>query len=391
MITKPWDGWIPGVLSKAQMIQLCRRNYIRSVTDPEHRIKDSSIDLTLSDQVYRLTEGSVKPFEKEHYLDQLIELDLVRPLEPDGDTFLLEKSRTHLVKLREQLSPRLFNTPIFGQATAKSSIGRVDVLVRVIVDGMSGYDSFDPGKPSSGELFAEITPISFNVRIKIGIALAQLRLFYGELQHAEIGGEEIFRTCILNSTNNDGLLSVNLQPEIVGGISGAAFQGGQTQDNVTLDLWKLPRDARPKPWDFFKFLEAPNGRLHLRPGSFYILRSKERLSIPAGIAVYIRAIDETLGEMRIHYAGFAHPRFGRNREDSLGTPIMFEVRGHDVPAVLLDGERMARLTFYRMSEAAPEPEQSDYDTQELKLSNFFSDFPEELFRDEDNYVHPKGS
>ena len=255
---------------------------------------------------------------------------------------------------------------------------------------MSGYDLFDPNKPSSGELFAEITPISFNVRIKVGIALAQLRLCYGEFQHAEIRGHEICRTCILDSQGNDGLLSVSLEPLEIGGLAGTAFEGGQTEDNVTLDLWKLPTDERPEPWKFFKLLEASKKRLHLQPGSFYILRSKERLSIPAEIAVYIRAIDETLGEMRIHYAGFAHPWFGRNRDDSLGTPIIFEVRGHDVPAVLLDGEKMARLTFYRMSEPAERPDQADYDSRELQLSSFFSGFPEKMVRSGDNSISPRG-
>lgn len=391
MTDKPWCHWIPGVLSKKQVIELCNADLIRSVENPEQSVDDSSIDLSLSNEVYRLTEGSVKPFENKPYLDSLKKWSLLERLEPDGDIFHLKNSTTYLVKLREKLSQRLQNTRIFGQATAKSSIGRVDVLVRIIIDGMSGYDMFDPGKEGEGEIFAEITPISFDVRIKTGIALAQLRFCYGTLQHAEIRGPEIHKTCVLNSQSNDGLLSVNLEPVKVGELKGSAFEGGQTASELTLDLWRLTKDKRPKPWDFFKFLEAPKERLHLKPGSFYILRSKERLSIPAGIAVYIRAIDETLGEMRIHYAGFAHPWFGRNREDTRGTPIIFEVRGHDVPAVLLNGEKMARLTFYRMSHPAEKPNQSVYDTQELRLSSLFAEFPEHMARNEHHVIHPKGT
>jgi dCTP deaminase len=78
----------------------------------------------------------------------------------------------------------------------------------------------------------------------------------------------------------------------------------------------------------------------------------EHISLSGEIAVYCRAIDETIGEMRIHYAGFVHPLFGRERKDRKhGTPLIFEVRGHDVGVTLTDGEKMARLTFYRMSEA----------------------------------------
>jgi len=83
--------------------------------------------------------------------------------------------------------------------------------------------------------------------------------------------------------------------------------------------------------------------------------------------------------MRIHYAGFVHPLFGRERDDKkTGTPLIFEVRGHDVKVTLTDGEKMARLTFYRMSEDCERPkkaaqsQKSGYENQTLKLSEFFS-------------------
>ena len=42
--------------------------------------------------------------------------------------------------------------------------------------------------------------------------------------------------------------------------------------------------------------------------------------------------------------------FGKNRKDKKeGTPLILEVRGHDVNVSLQDKEKMARLIFYRMS------------------------------------------
>ena len=104
------------------------------------------------------------------------------------------------------------------------------------------------------------------------------------------------------------------------------------------------------------------------------MRSQEKIALPAGVAVYCRAIDETIGEMRIHYAGFVHPLFGRERNDGqTGTPLIFEVRGHDVKVLLTHGEKLARLTFYRMSKDAPlTKEVTDYTDQTLKLSSFFA-------------------
>jgi dCTP deaminase len=98
--------------------------------------------------------------------------------------------------------------------------------------------------------------------------------------------------------------------------------------------------------------------------------------------------------MRIHYAGFVHPYFGLYREDETqGTPLIFEVRGHQVPVSLADGEKMATLIFYRMSEDAPDlsaeqkiKEARGYGSQDLKLSTRFRDWPKHIKRNEDGTV-----
>jgi dCTP deaminase len=72
--------------------------------------------------------------------------------------------------------------------TAKSSVGRLDVLARLVVDGSSRYEGFTPDESgqSSGEMFLEITPMTFPIRIKEGTSLSQLRLFYGEPDTCEV-------------------------------------------------------------------------------------------------------------------------------------------------------------------------------------------------------------
>jgi dCTP deaminase len=102
------------------------------------------------------------------------------------------------------------------------------------------------------------------------------------------------------------------------------------------------------------------------------LRSKERFNLPSDVAVSCRAISETLGELRIHYAGFVHPFFGSHEEK--GTPIIFEVRGHNVTTFLRDGEVLANINFHRMSKPAEDPGPGDYSKQELKLSKYFKDW-----------------
>ena len=47
---------------------------------------------------------------------------------------------TYIFKLNERLESGLSEIGVHGQATAKSSVGRVDVLTRLIVDGMVTYE-----------------------------------------------------------------------------------------------------------------------------------------------------------------------------------------------------------------------------------------------------------
>ena len=40
--------------------------------------------------------------------------------------------------------------------------------------------------------------MTFKVNVKPGTSLSQLRLFYGKPEHCEIGGEELYRTVLLD-------------------------------------------------------------------------------------------------------------------------------------------------------------------------------------------------
>lgn len=56
---------------------------------------------------------------------------------------------------------------------------------------------------------------------------------------------------------------------------------------------------------------------------------------------------------------------------------------------LQDGETMARLVFYRMSEdAAEEDADPSYEGQTLKLSQYFAPWPNRIKVDESGIVQP---
>lgn len=397
---RPWEDWIPGVLSNTQLKIICEADFIRNVDTNSSVIDGSSIDLILSDEGYSMPKGAVKPFGG-RFISKLTEHKLVKPIKAvDDGSFLLNPEKTYLFKLRERLQfPN--NSLIYGEATAKSSVGRVDVLARLIVDGMDCYDYFNPEGLDAGigELFIEITSLTFHVKVRKGCSLSQLRLFFGKPSSCQVTGKEAFR-CFIQKDNDekedDGSLSVELSPILIGNNSVAAFRSKKPpKDAAPIPLWEEEPPICPDPCKYWSFIKADDmNRIKLEKGKFYIIRSKEKLKLHKGIAVNCQAIDETLGEMRIHYAGFAHPWFGRNRSDGkIGTPLIFEVRGHDVQTSLKDGDKMARLSFYRMSEDVKKPKTvpkkiSPYENQTLQLSKFFSKWPDSVKVDDKGNVSP---
>lgn len=88
-----------------------------------------------------------------------------------GDGALLLKGQTYLVYVGKVDLP----SHLRGHLSPKSSIGRIDLMVRGVVDGCGLYDTIPAGQKS--DLWLEITPQSFNVRIRKGLALTQLMLF----------------------------------------------------------------------------------------------------------------------------------------------------------------------------------------------------------------------
>lgn len=354
-----------------------------SIVAPDY----SSLDLHLTAEAYKLNNGSVKPFGRQ-YLWALTNSTLATRIEPDarGD-FQLAPRHTYLFRVKESLYANVLRTsPIYGQATAKSSVGRVDVLARLIVDGMSSYEEFTPLglDGSNGDMFIEITPMTFPVIVREGIPISQLRFFLATPSSVEVRGPEPCRTMLRDEDTGkeEATLSVDLRNTArVSGYAIAAFRAKKSFPDQPIKLWTEPGAAPPEPSMYWETRASDeHGRLTVESDVFYIFRSAERIALPKGIAVYCRAIDETIGEIRIHYAGFVHPFFGLDRTDAtIGTPLIFEVRGHGINVNLRHRETLARLTFYRMSEdaikdPAGQAASSLYNNQTLQLSKFFGDW-----------------
>jgi dCTP deaminase len=116
-----------------------------------------------------------------------------------------------------------------------------------------------------------------------------------------------------------------------------------------LDMSKV---GATEPEAFWETVRREEGdRIVLDPKSFYLLMSREAVSIPPGLAAEMTAYDPTSGELRTHYAGFFDPGFGYDPASQFrGSTAALEVRAHDVPFMIEDGQNVCKLTFERMLE-----------------------------------------
>ena len=88
------------------------------------------------------------------------------------------------------------------------------------------------------------------------------------------------------------------------------------------------------------------------------------------------AYDTRVGEFRAHYAGFFDPGFGMADIGATPTRAVLEVRSHDVPFLIEQGQTVCRLVYEPMS---AQPNQlygtvgsgSNYQSQGLKLAKHF--------------------
>jgi dCTP deaminase len=268
---------------------------------------------------------------------------------------VLETGCVYIAELQESLA---LPASLSAAANPKSSTGRIDVFTRVIADRAREFDAVEPGY--RGPLYAEISPRTFPVLVLTDAELHAL--------HA--------RDRIVTSAEpsiQDGVaVSVDLS-----GFGAERLVGYRAKRHTGLiDVDK----AGAHPIDqFWEPIAAEASRaLILDPGQFYILASKEAVHVPPDYAAEMVPFDPLVGEFRVHYAGFFDPGFGYTPPGLRGTPAVLEVRSHQVPYVLEDGQRVARLLFERL-QSVPDrlygPQiGSSYQFQGLSLSKQFRPF-----------------
>ena len=342
-----------GVLNADALRTLVGEGAIDAQPGPR-QVQPASLDLTLGKRAWRV-RAAFLPSATASLADRLSSLTLHEVDLSAGA--VLERGCVYVVELNERLA---LPEHLSAAANPKSSTGRIDVFVRLLTETHAGYERVPAGY--HGKLYLEICPRTFPVLVREGSTLNQLRVRAGD---AALSDRELHDVLGADSHIADGLnVSVDLSPSL------GEIVGWRARRHAGLiDVDKV---GALDPRDFFEPIAPPtDGFVTLDPDEFYILASREEVSVPSDLAAEMAAIDEELGAFRAHYAGFFDPGFGVEAPSR----AVLEVRGFDVPMVIEHGQRIARLRYERLQEQPADvygsSQASNYQGQSLRLSKHF--------------------
>ena len=357
-----------GVYPSQRIQEFIASGRIACRVPPEPKqIQPASLDLRLGPTAYRV-RASFLPGKNSSVEEKIRDLGMTEIDLRAGAVF--EKRCVYIVPLMEEW---FLPEEVSGKANPKSTTGRLDLFTRLITDYGTEFERVPQGY--RGRLYAEVVPRTFSVRLQEGMSLNQVRFIRGNppLLQEERTLQELHVESPLSYSPDDSpaesprLISIDLA-----GASGAEVVGYKAKNHAPLIDLALVNHYDPS--EFWEPIHSTR-RIILNPDDFYILVSKEKVSVPPHLAAEMVAYDPSIGEFRIHYAGFFDPGFGYAVEEGRGTTAVLEVRSHEVPFVVEDGQVVGRLIYERLLEV---PEKiygpkigSSYQSQGLSLSKQF--------------------
>jgi dCTP deaminase len=359
-------GYSTGILPASHLRGMIQRGRLKAIKDIEDaQIQPASLDLRLGSVAWRLRASFLPGPDAtvKQRIDQLAlhQIDLSK-----GAVF--EAGCVYVVPLLESVA---LPYRVSGVANPKSSTGRLDVFTRLITDRAKEFDRIEPGY--EGPLYAEVSPRSFSILVREGSRLNQLRLRRGSppFSDTELRRLQEEQGIVAGEADiSDGIaLTVDLK-----GAGWNELVGYRAKRHA--GLIDVDKPAAHDVADFWEPIRArPDATMVLDPNEFYILASREAVSIPPDYAAEMVPYNPLVGEFRVHYAGFFDPGFGYTGAGGAGSRAVLEVRSHEVPFILQHGQVIGRLVFERLTEP---PEQvygqglgSNYQGQGLKLSKHF--------------------
>ena len=364
-------GMMNGILPVQEIRRMLAAGEISAADEmTAAQMQPASIDLRLGRRAWRV-QSSFLPGSGTRVEDKLDRLAM-HQLDLAGGA-VLERGCVYIVELQEALR---LAADVSAMANPKSSTGRLDIFTRLITDGASEFEAVAAGY--EGPLYAEISPRTFSVLVRPGSCLSQLRLRRGPAAMSDDAMIQLQRDVgLVRGTSDvdirDGVaLSVNLTPSGPDDIIG--WRARKHAGLVDIDA---PASCQVSDfWERLTTSELVAGGLVLHPDEFYILASREFVTVPRDHAAEMRAYDTRVGEFRAHYAGFFDPGFGMAELGASTTRAVLEVRSHDVPFLIEEGQTVCRLVYEPMA-GVPESlygaagSSSNYQSQGLRLAKHF--------------------
>ncbi len=333
---------------------------------PDAQVQPASLDLRLGGRAFRV-RASFLP-GPDAAVDDKIDALAMHEIDLSGPGAVLEKGCVYIVPLMESLE---LPETVSGIANPKSSTGRLDIFTRLITDNSGEFDAVRAGY--EGPLYAEISPRTFSVLVHEGSRLNQLRLRVGNAAYSDQALRDLHaRVPLVNAEANITEGGIALTADLEGDENGlVGYKARHHADLIDLDLID-----HYDPQDFWEPIHARPGQgLVLNPDDFYILVSREAITVPPDHAAEMVAYDTLVGEFRVHYAGFFDPGFGHAGSGGAGSRAVLEIRSHEVPFMLDHGQVVGRLVYEPLT-ALPDRVYgvdigSSYQKQRLKLAKQF--------------------
>ena len=362
-----------GVLPSQSIRNLITQGRISAATDIEEaQIQPASLDLRLGTVAHRV-QASFLPGEEATVQDKIAQFGLHGLDITNGA--VLETGCVYIVPLQESLD---LDNRLSAIANPKSSTGRLDIFTRLITDNGVEFDRVRDGY--SGPLYTEISPRTFSIVVRSGARLNQLRLKKGRFSYSERALRRLNQEVGLVEAGpssldlKDGIpFTVDLEGDPKSGLVG--FRARKNTGLIDID-----RKGQYDPVEFWEpIYRGKDLTVILNPDDFYILASREAVTVPADHAAEMVAYDTLVGEFRVHYAGFFDPGFGDDAAGGSGSRAVLEVRSHDVPFMIEHGQILGRLVYERLTET---PDRiygqgigSSYQRQGLQLGKHFAAWP----------------
>jgi dCTP deaminase len=359
-----------GILPSQTIHALIRdKEIVASVEISADQVQPASLDLRLGPVAYRV-RASFMPGPGALVMDKVAQFGMHEIDISEGA--VLEKDCVYIVPLLESVN---LGNKLSAFANPKSSTGRLDIFTRLIVDGGTQFDRVERGY--RGALYAEIAPRTFSVVVRQGSRLNQLRMRRGSSASSRTALERLHEQVPLvdsdpgTETIRDDSIGVSLD---LGGDPQTGLVGFRAKKHA--DVIDVDIRNHYDPQDFWEPIHHRPGKgIVLDPDDFYILATKEAVTVPPTHAAEMIAYDTLVGEFRVHYAGFFDPGFGYDPERCGGSKAVLEVRSHDVPFMLEHEQIIGWLRYERLTDV---PDKlygqgigSNYQGQALKLSKQF--------------------